>query len=545
MKKRTILVPAMALLLTALVFAGGKTEEASSAEAPAGGEKMAASQIYREGLLAAAQGQASFITTTAHRLDATVNEPLVALNWKGDLQPLIAERYEMQENGRVWMMYIRNNAKWHDGTDVTAADVIFSYSAYANPKVASRWNNKASSIKGYADVYGGKADRLSGVTAVNNKTVRIELSKPMPLWMKLEQTFLVIFPNHILGSVAPDQLVAQPYWRARVGTGPFIWEEYKPDQYIMLKRNENYYLGAPKLEKLVYTIFGDAASQLNALASGQIHTVSYESNLITPQEADTYEAMANISVLAMDKGAPSSISLNLRRPEWADKRVRQALRYAIDVKEIIKALYPGAIEAITLFPQTWTHPAGMNRYEYNPDLAKKLLAEAGWSGRTVDLVYVQPDALTQNLLLAIQQYWKNVGVTVNLRKIDAAATTALYASPEFDMGLGGSGMGLDPVVGELLIKKGELVSFGYDNPRVNELLDQGKNEADQAKRAPIYQEISKILNDEMPKIFLWYDIRHLGFNDKAIGPKDHWEEQRIIYFNQPIYNEIEKWYLVE
>jgi peptide/nickel transport system substrate-binding protein len=545
MNKKALLIPVMAFTISFFLFAAAKTEQQPAPGSSGTEPKLAARQIYREGLLAAAQGQASFITTTAHRLDATVNEPLVALTWKGELQPLIAERYEMLENGKVWMFYIRRNAKWHDGRDVTAADVIFSYSAYANPRVASRWNNKASSIVGYTDVYEGKAEKLSGITAVNDKTVRIELSTAMPLWMKLEQSFLVIFPNHILGATAPDQIIAHPFWRARIGTGPFIWEEYKPDQYIMLKRNETYYLGAPKLENLVYTIFGDVASQLNALASGQIHTVSYESNLITPQEAATYEAMPNISVVAMDRGAPGVLALNLRRPDWADERIRRALRYAIDVKSIIKAIYPGAVEAVTLFPQAWTHPAGMEQYEFNPDLAKQLLAEAKWSGRAVDLFYTQADAQTQNLLVAVQQYLKNVGVTVNLRRIDAAASTAAYSSPDFDMAYSGSGMGLDPTSGELLLRLGQLMAFGYDNPRVNELLDLGKTKANQSDRAPIYQEVSMILNKEIPKIFLWYDVRHLGFSDKAIGPKEHYAEQKIIYFNQPIYNEIEKWYIVE
>ncbi|MDD2406988.1 MAG: ABC transporter substrate-binding protein, partial [Sphaerochaetaceae bacterium] len=230
MKKTLVLV--LLLCLSVAVFAGGKTEvpvstEPSQATAP----KMAEKQVYREALLKAAQGQSSFITTTAHRLDSTVNEPMVALTWKGDLKPMIAESFEMLEDGKVWIMHIRDNATWHDGTDVTAADVIFSYSAYANPRVASRWNGKAQSIKGYADVQKGLSDKLSGVTAIDDKTVRIELSQAMPLWMKLEQTFLVIFPDHILGKVPADQLVAHGYWKNRVGTGPFKWAEYKPDQY--------------------------------------------------------------------------------------------------------------------------------------------------------------------------------------------------------------------------------------------------------------------------------------------------------------------------
>ncbi|MDD4259840.1 MAG: ABC transporter substrate-binding protein [Sphaerochaetaceae bacterium] len=544
MKKTLVLV--LLLCLSVAVFAGGKTEvpvstEPSQATAP----KMAEKQVYREALLKAAQGQSSFITTTAHRLDSTVNEPMVALTWKGDLKPMIAESFEMLEDGKVWIMHIRDNATWHDGTDVTAADVIFSYSAYANPRVASRWNGKAQSIKGYADVQKGLSDKLSGVTAIDDKTVRIELSQAMPLWMKLEQTFLVIFPDHILGKVPADQLVAHGYWKNRVGTGPFKWAEYKPDQYIRVVRNDDYYLGAPILEEIQYVIFGDVPSQLNALASGQIHTTVYESNTITPNEAPVYEAMPNISVVTMSKGANAFLALNLDRPDWADVRIRQALCYALDIPTILNAIYPGAIPAYTLFPQEWTWPATMNKYEYNPEKAKALLAEAGWSGRTVDLIYYHTDDLTKNLLVAIQQYFKAVGVNVELRQVDAAYNTAFYPTDQFDASFGGNGMGLDPVTGENLIMTGELLSMRYANPTIDELLMKGKALADQEDRAPLYQQVSAILNEEVPKIFMWYDIRNLGFSDKVVGPKAHWAEQGTIYFNQPIYNEVEKWYVID
>jgi len=544
MKKSLVLV--LLLCLAMVVFAGGAAEQTTvKAETVSAAPKLAAQQIYKEGLLKAAQGQSSFITTTAHRLDSTVNEPMVSLMWNGDLKPLLAESYEMQENGKVWIMHIRKNAKWHDGVDVTAADVIFSYSAYANPRVASRWTGKAQSILGFADIASGKTDTLAGVTAIDDKTVRIELSVAMPLWMKLEQTFLVIFPNHLLGKVPADKLVAQDYWKNRVGTGPFKWAEYKPDQYIRLVRNENYYLGAPIFQELVYVIFGDVPSQLNALASGQIHTTSYESNTITPQEAATYEAMPNISVVTMSKGAPAFLTLNLNRKDWADKRVRQALNYAIDVPTIVNAIYPGAIAAPTLFPQSWTWADDLNDYAYNPEKAKALLKEAGWTTRDVDFVYYHTDDLTKNLLVAIQQYLKAVGVNLVLRQVDPAYLTSFYTTNEFDMAFGGNGMGLDPVTAENLITTGELLAMHYSNPTLDALMKQGKALASQAERAPIYKQATKILNEETPKVCLWYDIRNLGFNDKVVGPKQHWAEQGTIYFNQPIYNEIEKWYIVE
>lgn len=519
--------------------------EAPAQETVSDEPKMAESQVYYEGFLAAGQGQASFVTGTAHRLDSTVNEPMVALTWNGELKPLIAESYEMQEDGKVWILHIREDAIWHDGTPVTADDVIFSYSVYANPRTGSRRYGWASSIKGYQDVYDGKATFLEGVTAIDEKTVRVELNSATPLWMKIEQAYLVIFPYHLLKDVPETELGTCDYWKNRIGTGPFKWEEYKPDQYIMLTRNEDYYLGAPVLEKLVYVIYNDTSAQLNALASGEIGTVAYEGTLITPQDAETYDSMPGIKVVTMDKGAPAYLVLNLNRPEFADKRVRQAMRYAIDVETIVNSIYPGAIPAYTIFPQEWAKAEGMNTYEYNPEKAKELLTEAGWESRKIELIYYQGDTLTQNLIVAIQQYLAAVGIEIEPQYMDSASYNERYSSKEFDMAFAGSGVALDPSSSEKFCVSTGGEAKGYSNARIDELFALGKASANQEERAPYYQEAALILHEELPRVYLWYDIRHLGFNESIVGPSQHFEEQKILYFNMPVYNEIEKWYVTE
>ena len=521
-------------LMAFSAFAGGSSDSSAAAGA--------VDQIYYEAFPTGGQGESSFITTTAHRLDSTVNEPGVAITWQGGLKNLLVESYEMEEEGKVWILHIREDAKWHDGYDVVADDFIWSYTAWANPKVSSRWNEKASSIEGYEALHSGQADVLSGVTAIDDKTVRVELSTAMPLWMKLEQTYLVIFPYHIFKDVAPEDVVAHPYWKARIGTGPFKWEEYKPDQYIKLVRNDEYYDGPAKLDAIYYVIYADAAAMLNAYASGEIHSTFYEGNSITPDSREYYQSLPGHTVVTMDKGSCSTITLNFNDPDWADLRVRQAMMYALDIDSILANLYPGAIKARTLFPQKWTWTDNLNQYEYNPELAKELLAEAGFSGKTHNLYYTQTDTLTQNLLVACQQYWAAVGVDVALRKIDSAAVNDIHANSP-DMLLLGTGMALDPSLAETLVKSGSLLAYGYSNPRVDELLALGKTLSNQEDRVPIYQEVADILNADVAKLFLWYDIRDLGYSDNVIGPKEHYAEQGTILFNMGVYNEITSWYV--
>ncbi|HAL62547.1 MAG TPA: hypothetical protein DCP08_09105 [Chloroflexi bacterium] len=499
-------------------------------------------QVYIEGWLAGCATRGSLETTCTHRLDITVNEPLAAITWQGGLQPLLAESWDMEEGGKVWIFHLRE-VNWHDGEPFTADDVVFSYNAYANPKVGSRWASKASSILGYDEFQAGEADSLAGVTAVDEHTARVELKEAVPLWVNLEQIFLVIFPEHILGDVAPEELIAHEYWANRIGTGPFKWSRYEPDQYIELVRNEDWYLGAPKLEKIIYRFYADAATHVAALEAGEIDTTAYETTLISVHDVDRLDAVEGIDVVIMEKGSPTFIRFNHDK-EWADVRIRQAIRYAIDVDSLLETVYPGARAAWTMFPHAWAVPDGLNEYEYNPDKARELLAEVGWDpDREGDFVYHYGDQLNQDLIVAIQAYLADVGLKIAPRYVDPPTIWELFESGEFDLGYFALGQGVDPATGQPAVECGNIIAQGYCNEELEALFAEGLTKTSREERQPIYQEISRILNEEQPSVWLWYDVRPLGFNRRVRGPYEHYKEQGIIYFNLPVYNEIEKWYV--
>ncbi|MBC8449995.1 MAG: ABC transporter substrate-binding protein [Chloroflexi bacterium] len=501
-------------------------------------------QVYYEGFLAGCTALDPLNTTCAHRLDMYVNQPLVAITWQGGLKPLMAESYEMQDDGKIWIFHIRKGVNWHDGTPFTAKDAVFSFNLYANPKVASRWATKVTSILGYADFKAGTADSLAGVSALDDYTLRVELTNASMLWPKLEQIFIVMLPEHILGQVAPEEVATHPYWTQRVGTGPFKWVKYVPEQYIELERNEDYFLGAPKLEKIFLRFYADAATHIAALQSGEIHTTAYETTIIGIDEARLVGNQEGIDVFVMDKGSPAFIRFNHSDPLFADKRVRQAFRYAIDVQTLMDTVYKGSYPAITMFPQAWTWPEGMNTYPYDPDKARELLAEAGWpADKEIDFMYHFKDPLSQDLIVAMQQYLAEVGVKMTPRLSEPANITQAYSDGTFQAGLFGLGMGLDPATAADAVRCESLIAQGYCNPKVDELFAKGLALTDQEERAPVYQEIASILNEEQPSAWLWYDIRPLGFRREAVGPYEHWSEQRIIYFNLPVYNEVETWYI--
>lgn len=501
-------------------------------------------QVYREAWLAGCNPISTLMTGCAHRLDIYVNEPLVAITWEGLLKPILAESYDMEQDGLVWVFHLRQGVKWHDGEDFNADDVVWSINAYTDPAIGSRRNNWTDQILGWEAFRNGEADSLEGVRKIDDYTVEIELSAPAPLWVNLRGIYLVMLPEHILGAIPKEEVLESSFWQNRVGTGPFAWNEFVPDQYIELVRNEDYYLGAPILEKIILQMYADASAQIAALEAGEVDTTAYETTIISMDDVARLDNLDDVDVFVMDKGSPAFLRVNHFDPIFADVRVRQALRYALPVDLMMETIYNGGRSALTMFPQSWAQASDLNAYEYNPELARQLLEEAGFDfDKEYDLTFHFQDSLTMDLATAMQAFLAEIGVKINPMQVDAATQNELLVNQTVELSLAGYGVGVDPSIGDANTLCDNVLSVGYCNPELDELYAQGASLATREERAPIYQQISKILNEELPSIWLWYDLRPLGFNRRVVGPYEHYAAQGTIFFNLPVYNEVETWYV--
>lgn len=485
-------------------------------------------------------------TTCGHRLDETVLQGLVHVLWTGDgVKPMLAESWSTPDGGRTWLFKLRPGVSWHDGAPFTAKDVVFSLNAYANPKVGSPWSSKLSAVKGYADVQSGAAAALAGVSAPDAMTVRIELDSAKPAWVELQLIAISILPEHILGSVPPQEIRGHRFWINRVGTGPFVWKAYASDQYIEVTRNPNYFLGAPKLERIVYQIYKDITPIVTALELQEVDAMSYEGGGVPLAELPRLQKLPQLAVMPnMNGGLPTYIQLNLQNPRFADVRVRQAMMYALDRKAIIETVKGGTGElSNTLFPQTWARAPGLEPYDYDPTKARALLKEAGWTpGKPIDFIYYYTDQMNVDTVVAIQSYLADVGIDIKPRLLDPASVNQVYADGSFELGLFANGMGLDPSLGSPLVTCGaKPLSLGYCNREVDALFDRGLATADRAERAKAYQAVSVIMNRDLPKLWLFNEVRPLAFNKRIIGLPEHFAQQPLLYFNHAIYNEVEKW----
>ena len=468
------------------------------------------------------------------------------MTWKGDgVKALLAESWSTPDNGATWIFKLRKGVKWHDGKPFTADDVVFSYNLYADPAAASIIANNLSDIKGYDDFRNGKAGSLAGVSKVDSHTVKIELNGPRPLWVELKQIYFSILPKHLLGEVKPSEIARSPFWtQNRVGTGPFKWTKYVPDQYIEVVRNDDYFLGKPKVNRIVYRIFADIPGILNALAANEIDVMSYEGGGVPVSDIERMQKVPTLNVLpTVDAGLPTYLQFNFAQSFLKDPRVRQAMIYAIDRDKIIATVRKGTGKiSNTMFPATWAQSPELNPYKFDPAKARQLLKEAGWdSSRKVDFIYYYADQVNKDTVTAIQAYLAAVGVNIVPRLLNPAEIQTVYKDGTFEMGYFANGQGLDPSLGALTSTCGAQLSFTYCNKRVDELYNLGLSEGKREKRAPYYQEISKILNEDMFRGWLWYDVRPMAFNKRVIGPTERYAEMPTLLFNLPVYNEVEKW----
>lgn len=488
----------------------------------------------------------SLWTAAGRHLDEAFLSELAQIKWTADgVQPMLAESWDMEGDGTAFVFHLRQGVKWSDGEPFTADDVLYTFNIYANPKVGAIQAGKLSDVVGYADVVAGTTETLAGVTKVDDYTVRVELNTLSPLFVELKVPFISILPAHILASIPADQLKGNDFWKKVVGTGPFIMTNLVEDQVVEGVANPDYFEGKPKLDKIVFQVYADSNTMLAALEAGEIDGMLYQGGGIPVDQVSRFEALPNLQVFGnMDAGLPTFMLINLKKDYFQDVRVRQAIMYAIDRQTIIDTVKLGTgTVSNTMFPASWVRPDGLTDYQFDPEKAKALLAEAGWdSSRQVDLQRYYTDQVNKDTVDAIAAMLQDVGINAVVREVKSAEFQASVDDGSLELAYAANGQGLDPSLGYLVTGCNQRLAVGYCNERVDELYAQGQASPDRAVRAPAYQEISTILNQELPKVWLWWEVRPVAFDTRIVGLAEHYAEQPLLIFDVPVYNEIHTWY---
>ena len=441
--------------------------------------------------------------------------------WKP--QPYLAEKWELSSDNRSVALTLRKDAVFHDGKPITSEDLKFSIETI-------RDHHPFKSM--YAPV--------NAVTISDAQTAVVRLAEPHPaLLLAMSTSLTPIIPKHVFGDGTDPKV--HPRNGSPVGSGPFKLVEFKPGEHIVMERFDRFFLkDMPRLDRVIIKEYKDPASLLLAFERGE---VDVHQGIGDPRELERAKKIPHVQLV---RGAVPAIgpllwlAFNTKSPKLADKRVRQAINYAIDRKFILESLLGGLHKPSTgpIASGSPFYSAEVEAYAFNPGKATQLLDAAGLKpGAGGIRLALEIDTIPgSGELKTMQEYLKpalaKVGIDVTVRASPDFPTWARrVSSHQFEMTMDSVWNWGDPVIGvhrtwlSSNIKPGVIWSNtqNYVNPKVDELLAAAGQEMNLAKRKALYKDMQKLVVDDCAVAFLVEATFTEGYHGKvAAVPKGIW-----------------------
>lgn len=420
------------------------------------------------------------------------------LQLTGDL----AESWEVSPDGLAITFHLRQGVKWHDGTEFTSSDVIYTYRVTIDPKTPTAYAEDFKQVK--------------SITAPDRYTVKVTYDKPFA--PALASWGMNILPAHLLEGA---DITKSPLARKPVGTGPYRFTEWIAGQRLILDANPDYFEGRPYISRYIYRIIPDNATMYMELKAGGIDMMGL-SPVQFQRQTNTKEFLSAFAKYRYPASSYVYLGYNLRHPLFRDKKVRQAITAAISKDEIIHGvlLGMGQVAKGPFKPGTWAYNPQQKDIPYDPARAAQLLAEAGWAkgpdgilakdGKQFRFTILTNQGNDVRLKTAqiIQRRLKRVGIDVKIRVVEWASLLAHFIDKgNFEALVMGWTVSPDPDLFDVWhsSKTGpkELNFIGFKNAEVDRLIEEGRATFDQEKRRRCYYRIQEILANVQPYTFLY------------------------------------------
>ncbi|GGI97151.1 ABC transporter substrate-binding protein [Paenibacillus hunanensis] len=514
-----------ALIVAGCSGGGGSTssEPAASGE---GGETASAggTLIVGRGGDSAALDPAIVTDGESIKIAQQVFDPLLAYkSGTTEVEPALAESWQISEDGLTYTFKLRQGVKFHDGTDFNAEAVVFNFERWNDPK--SKYKFEGDSFDYYDSMFGPENARIiASVKAVDASTVEFKLNHPQAPFLQN----LAMPPFSIASPTAIEKEGAE-FKSNPVGTGPFVFKEWKRSDSITLEKNPNYWQqGLPKMDQVIIRSIPDNTARFNALQNGEIDLMED----LSPDDLATLEGNSELQKFNRPPFNVAYIGFNLTKKPFDNPKVRVALNHAVDKKSIIDAFYAGQAEAaINPIPPTlWGYNSNVKDYDYDLTKAKQLLAEAGFpNGIDQELTFYampvsrpyMPDG--KKVAEVIQASFAQIGVKVNIQSPEWATYLDDLSKGEKDdlymIGWTGDNGDPDNFFYPLLDKD----SIGgnnysqYASEPFHKLLVEAQRETDQDARAKLYEQAQVIVKEDAPWIPLVHSTPLLAASVKVKG----------------------------
>ncbi|MGA1823126.1 MAG: ABC transporter substrate-binding protein [bacterium] len=432
---------------------------------------------------------------------------------EGEILPNVAVSWEMNNEGRDWIFHLRHGVEFHDGYPLTAADVEFTFNLIRDPNVASP----------YFAVY----QHIREIHVRDSYTIDIQLAKPSPSF--IYDLTIGIMPKHLLQGLNFNLFNYHP-----IGTGPYQCIRWSPDR-VELGANQNYFLGRAHLDRVVIRSFENQGIAWAHLMKGDI-------DVLLSLNLTAYEIIKKISCFNVYSNLRPYyyiICFNMDNPLFQDRRVRQALNYAIDKQSIVDKVIKERkfISSGTISPYSWAFDSTLKPYPCDPKKALMLLAEAGWKDTDGDHILDknnQPftfqlclpkghDEIDTASLMLMEQL-SNIGVMVRVKKVPVDILTQNYLlTKKFEGVFLYINSGDDPDKNYQFWHSSHIKNgfnfFSYRNSRIDQLLDEGRAATDRQERKELYSLYQQQMKEDPPGIFLFWRETLISVHKRFHGVK--------------------------
>jgi ABC-type transport system substrate-binding protein len=457
--------------------------------------------------------------------------------------PALARHWKASRDGLTWTFTLRQGVKFHHGREMTADDVVYSFTRLLDPAIKSGGADLFRGIRGAADFQAGRAPTVSGLTALDRYTVQVVLNEvPGSFASAAAVGHAKIVPRELVEQLK-DGFGSQP-----VGTGPFKFLGWERNREIVLAANKDYFDGPPRLGRIVYKLYTGARVDAiyDDFKRGELEDAPPPTHL---SAADFRRVVADTSHVYVKRSLQSVrfYGFNVNAKPTSARLVRQAVAHAIDREAITGDLYQGRVLTARgiLPPGMFAYNPKLTGYAYDPQRARALLAQAGfpdgrgltpitiWSSVREDRVLREHELIRKNLDAVgikvdfqYETHWPAFSKQLNERKLPGFLYAWFADVPD-----------PDSFLSKLFHSASPANVTGYTNPAVDELLTRGRRARDPLQRAEMYRKAEQLIMDDAPVFPVWHyvyerlfqpyvrDVQVSSFGDPYIPFRKVWLER--------------------
>ncbi|MFP4199960.1 MAG: ABC transporter substrate-binding protein [Clostridia bacterium] len=431
------------------------------------------------------------------------------------VEPAIAEDWEISEDGLVYTFHLREDAVFHNGREITAEDFIYSFERLSDPENASPLAHYLDGVVGKTEFEDGDAETIEGLRAVDDFTLEITREEP-------DSSFLstLAFPA---ASVVPREVVEEKgsdFGHEPVGSGPFTFDSWVKDDRVKVSAFEDYYRGRAELDGVEFRVISEAATKEAEFLSGNLDAFIAPASIYRKYRDDE-DYSENIIEVA--EFFTRHIGFHCEKEPFDDVRVRRAFNHAIDKKEIIDVVLGGkGVPAVGYLPSSsFAFDPDLEGYEYDPDLARDLLAEAGYEdGFEVSIMTSENPEWGLPIVEAVMPYLNEVGIRLKPETMDTGVLYDRLRAGEYESYIYSTGGDAHPV-SYLWRFHSDLASDTnrYWSEDLDAVLKEARSTSDEDEMVALVREAdAKILRDA-PVWFFHYNKAVTMHSDRVAGLK--------------------------